>query len=285
MERVILDCDNTLGLPLKEIDDGLALLYLLGCDDIELLGVTTTFGNGTAEQATGQTRWLLDEIGRSEIPVLQGEAARHRPPTEAAEFLAAVAAEHPGQITVLATGPLGNLHAAAKLDPAFFHNVKRIACMGGMRQPLRLGWRSLPELNLSANPEAAASVLAAPCPVTLMSAEICLQAAFNWRDLRHIRGWRPVFRRTVRRWLLAFGAYTGELRFYLWDLVPAVFITHPELFSGEQVQLDLHAAKLEQGALAPAGGDAGAAVTLPSTITDAGRFRSVLFDTWARVAG
>ena len=60
--------------------------------------------------------------------------------------------------------------------------------MGGVRQPLRLGWRLLPELNLSANPEAAASVLAAPCPVTLMSAEICLQAAFSWRDLILIGG-------------------------------------------------------------------------------------------------
>ena len=47
--RVIYDCDNTMGKPLSEIDDGLTLLYLLGREDLELVGVTTTFGNGALE--------------------------------------------------------------------------------------------------------------------------------------------------------------------------------------------------------------------------------------------
>ena len=68
MKRVIYDCDNTMGLPLKEVDDGLTLLYLLGRPDIELLGVTTTFGNGTAGQAYAQTQKLLQQAGRAEIP-------------------------------------------------------------------------------------------------------------------------------------------------------------------------------------------------------------------------
>ena len=45
-ERVIFDCDNTMGQPYREVDDGLTLLYLLGRSDVELLGITTTFGNG-----------------------------------------------------------------------------------------------------------------------------------------------------------------------------------------------------------------------------------------------
>ena len=40
-QRVILDCDNTMGQPYKEVDDGLTLLYLLGRPDIDLLGITT----------------------------------------------------------------------------------------------------------------------------------------------------------------------------------------------------------------------------------------------------
>lgn len=43
MKKVIFVCDNTMGLYGKDVDDGLALLYLLGRDDIKLIGITTTF--------------------------------------------------------------------------------------------------------------------------------------------------------------------------------------------------------------------------------------------------
>lgn len=284
MARVILDCDNTLGPFGKEIDDGLALLYLLGREEVELLGVTATFGNGTLEEVVTQTRWLLGELGREDIPLVPGEAARGEPPTPAAEFLASTVAQHPGEVTVLATGPLGNLRAAAGLDPAFFHNARQVVCMGGIREPLRIGLRTLPELNFSANPEASAAVLGAPCPVTVMSAQVCLQAAFGWRDLRRVRGWRPAFRRAVRRWLIAFGLYCGVPRFYLWDLLPAVYVTHPGLFSEEQVTLDASAGPLRAGRLAEAAGG-GAHVRLPARITDIDRFRALLFETWAATAG
>ncbi|TFG49619.1 MAG: nucleoside hydrolase, partial [Anaerolineales bacterium] len=55
MEKVIFDCDNTMGLKTKEVDDGLTLYYLLGRPDIDLLGITTTFGNGTIDQVYQQT--------------------------------------------------------------------------------------------------------------------------------------------------------------------------------------------------------------------------------------
>jgi len=49
-QKIIFDCDNTLGIPLKEVDDGLTLLYLLGVPELDLLGITTTFGNGRIDQ-------------------------------------------------------------------------------------------------------------------------------------------------------------------------------------------------------------------------------------------
>lgn len=284
MEPLILDCDNTLGILAREIDDGLALLYLLGRGDVDLLGLTTTFGNGTVDEVYTQTRWLLDEAGHGDIPLLRGEAARGAPPTEAAEFLAATAAARPGEVTVLATGPLGNLHAAAQLDPAFFHNVRRVICMGGTLRPLKIGWRTIAELNLSANPEASAAVLSAPCPVALMSAQLCLQAPFRWRDLPHTAAWKPALRRAVRNWLLAFGLYCGVPRFYLWDLVPAVYVTDPALFSHEEAALDTRLSVLAEGRVQPPGRGVRARVMLPATIIDVERFRALLFDAWATSA-
>jgi purine nucleosidase len=285
-ERVIFDCDNTMGLPFKEIDDGLTLLYLLGRPDVEILGVTTTFGNGTIDEVYPQTERLLRDVGHPDIPVYEGEGQRGQPPTEAARFLAETASRHPGEVTLLATGPLGNLRAAAELDPAFFHHVKQIACMGGYIQPLRIGWRDVSELNLSKDPEAASAVLNARCPVTLMNAQACLQAAFGLCDLLRIRHWGRYTRRTVRNWLLTCAIYCGVPLFYLWDLLPAIHISHPELFDPNPVQVHSTVADLETGTLVFSAGEdkeEGACINMPTHILDLEQFRAILFKAWRRV--
>jgi inosine-uridine nucleoside N-ribohydrolase len=293
-EQIIYDCDNTMGLPRREIDDGLVLLYLLGRPDIELLGVTTTFGNGPIDEVYPQTVQLLRQAGRGEVPVYEGEGERGQAPTEAARFLAETAAGSPGEVTLLATGPLGNIHAASRVDAGFCHNLKRIVCMGGYLGPLRIGWRDLPELNLSANPEAAHSTLHAACPITLMNAQVCLQAPFGWPDLWRARFWDREMRRVVRRWLILCGTFWGVPVFYLWDLLPAVYVSHPELFDKNPVQVRSSVDDLETGRLVVADGRQGrahsatpserACVNMPARILDVARFRAILFAAWQRQA-
>jgi purine nucleosidase len=280
MMRVIYDCDNTLGLPFREVDDGLTLLYLLGRPDIELVGVTTTFGNGTAEQATTQTKKLLRQAGRGEIPVFQGADRRYAGPTEAASFLAETAAAHPGEISLVATGPLGNLRGAAEVDPGTFANLKQIACMGGYLAPLRIGRKEVAELNLSADPEASYQVLNAACPVTLMNAQTCLQAALNRRDIARLTHWPRKTRRALSQWLWAFGLVCGVQEFYLWDLLPAVYLSYPELFTGEKVDVISTIKDLETGRLVFSESSAIKPICMPSRITDIDAFRTVLFEAW-----
>lgn len=281
MKQVIYDCDNTMGLPFKEIDDGLTLLYLLGRPDIHLMGVTTTFGNGSTDQAFAQTKELLRRVNRTDIPVFKGQPERGNLPNAAADFLARMTAERPGQISVLATGPLTNLFSAKRLNAGFFDHAAEIVCMGGYLSPLRIGWRNLAELNLSADAEAAHAVLNASCPVTLMSAQLCLQAWFGWGDLPKIRSLDPWIQETVRRWLLAFGLYCGVGRFYLWDLVPAVYLSYPELFSGEQAQVtstedDLAAGMIHMGDVKGLPHP----ISLPTKILDPDPFKSTVFASW-----
>ena len=281
MKRVIFDCDNTMGLRFKEIDDGLTLMYLLGRPDIELVGVTTTFGNGSIDAVYPQTVKLLRDLGADHIPVLRGEARRGDGLTDAARFLAETAVSHPNELSILATGPLGNLHAAAKLDPGFFANVKEIACMGGYLEPIRIGWRNVGELNLSANPEASFAVLNAPCPVTLMSAQICLQAPFGWREMRRTKGWPSALRRTVRNWLLAFGIHYGVSEFYLWDLLPAVYLSlADEVFASNMVDITSTIQDLETGTLKYNSQLTQANVNLPTAILDPDAFYDILFAAW-----
>lgn len=286
MHSVIFDCDNTFGAPRSEIDDGLTLLYLLGRPDIELLGVTTTFGNGSIDKVYAATTTQRHSLSRDDIPIFKGAGTRGQAPTEAARFLAETAAAHPGQITVLATGPVGNLRAAAELDPNFYGNLRQIVMMGGYTHDLHLGWRNLRELNLSADPEAAFDVLNAPhnhgCRVTLMNAHICLQADFGWQDLRRTTFWDRATRRIVRNWLLLFGLYCGITKFYLWDLLPAVYISHPERFDANPITITATVTDLESGMLKPVDAPEGNAVNMPTRILDPERFKGILFKAWKR---
>lgn len=231
--KVIFDCDNTLGLPLKEVDDGLTLLYLLGIPEIELEGVTTTFGNGTIEQVFTQTKTWVKRSGLS-LPILRGEGSpQDSPDTSAAQFLKEQVNRYPHEITILATGPLGNLHAAAKLDHHFYEKVKRILIMGGYLRSVKLGYRDLKELNLSANPPASYDILTSTCPITIFPAQVCLDAPYRLADIWGSSIWSVRFKLILTQWLFAFGLYTGEMVFYLWDLLPAVYLTAPECFTVE----------------------------------------------------
>jgi len=282
--KLIYDCDNTMGLRFREVDDGLTILYLLGRADIELVGVTTTFGNGTIDEVCTQTRELLDARAGGRVPMLRGAGAAGEHDTEAAAFLAETVAAAPGEIIVLATGPLGNLAGAAARSPGFLGQVRQIACMGGVLRPLRIGWRTVAELNFSCDPEAAAAVLRAPCPVTLMNAHVCLQAPFGWRELWRASCWDRGTRRVVRNWLFAFGLACGVPVFYLWDLLPAVYLSHPELFEEAPVTLRASVDDLRSGTLVPKP-DGAARVNMPPRLLDRGRLMELLFDAWSAPIG
>jgi len=283
MERIIFDCDNTMGLKFKEIDDGLALLYLLGRPDVEILGITTTFGNGTIDDVYSQTQSLIAQLDRADIPVHKGEGQRGQESTEAAEFLVETIAAFPNEISLLATGPLGNLHAASNIFSDFFSNLKQIVCMGGYISQLRIGWREIAELNLSADPEASYVVLNAPCPVTLMNAQTCLQAAFTWSDLSKLNFWSKKTRRIVQNWLLTFGIYCGVPQFYLWDLLPAVYLSYPDIFDTNRVRITSTLKDLESGTLLIDSGKDLPQVNMPSTIKDPCRFKELLFEAWKSI--
>jgi purine nucleosidase len=282
-QRVICDCDNTMGLPGKPVDDGQTLLYLLGRPDIELMGVTTSFGNGTIDEVYTATVHLLGNWGRPNIPLFKGEGARGQPPTEAAHFLAETAAAYPGQITLLAIGPVGNLRAAAELDPDFYRNLKQITCMGGYLHSLPVpGWDDVPEVNLSADPEAALSALNAACPFTLMNAHVCLQAPFGLTELTPVEAFDPPAYQILHDYLLAIQARHLAPRDYLWDLLPAVYISYPELFDQNQVWVRSGVTDLETGTLVIGQEGLGAPINMPTRILDVNRFYTILYEAWSK---
>lgn len=87
MKKIIFDCDNTFGVKDCDVDDGLALMYLLGSREAQLLGITSTYGNSSLDVVQAVNLRMLEELGRRDIPVKRGGEKRGCYQSEAALFL------------------------------------------------------------------------------------------------------------------------------------------------------------------------------------------------------
>jgi purine nucleosidase len=140
-EKVIIDTD--IG---DDIDDAFALALAVRSPELEILGITTGFGD-TETRAKIADR-LLGEVGRADIPVAAGVPTANKNPISqrrygegghfakashpaAVDFLLDQIRRHPGEITLIAIGPLMNLGGAIDKDAATFGKLKRVVLMGG----------------------------------------------------------------------------------------------------------------------------------------------------------
>lgn len=288
MKKIIYDCDNTMGLKSRDIDDGLTILYLLGREDIDLLGITTTFGNDTIDVVYDATRNLLNEIDHGKIPLLKGDKPENRK-SEAAEFLASVVDKHTNSVTILATGALTNLYGAYLLDRDFFNKVKEIIVMGGITEPLFIKGKKVDELNFSCDPEATYHVLNSPAPTTVITGNLCLNALFGEDEIRwleeniNIPAYKYIYKH-ILPWLDFMEKHLNLRGFYNWDVLAGVYSTSPDLYKDQQYQVISSAEHLETGFLhISTEKDSGYILNIPDALLDIRRFNDVVFEAWKNV--
>lgn len=280
-KRVIVDCDNTYGVPSLPIDDGQTLTYLAGRPDIEIAGVTCTYGNGDVEEVFAATKWLAKALGLENVPVLRGASSPGDWDTEASAWLAKTVNDFPGRFELLAIGTMTNLLGAKRRDDDFFRKISSVSAMGGYLYPLPVrGWNKIGEINLSRDPIATEALLRAECPVTLMSAQICLQAPFGIDELAPIAKTDKAAYFYMLSYLMGMIRRHDGAQEYLWDLLPAVYISHPELFHEKKVKVSLDTSLLSKGFIIPDGG--GPLVNLPDYVTDIDAFYAILYEAWAK---
>jgi len=288
--KIIYDSDNTMGLPEHDVDDGLALLYLLGREDIELAGITTTFGNDTTDVVYSNTKRMLQEIGHEDIEILMGGAKDDRN-SPSAEFLVSQVNDNIGELTILAVGAPANLYGAYEMDNEFFDKVKEVVIMGGLTEPMIIGGQELSlELNFSSDPEAAYNVLNSTAPITVITGNLCLNAFFGGRQFKRLEQKQadiPIYSYILTNiypfrdfWKKIF----GEDGFYLWDVVAAVYVTHPELFNDDFQKIISTVEDMQSGNL-KIGSDNffDCNTNIPSSIVRLDQFEDAVFQAWANV--
>ncbi len=253
---VILDCDLTMGCPLRDVNDGLALLYLLGEPRVNLLCVTTTYCNGPVEMSTRATRRLLDSLGYDDVATLPGAAGPDEEPemNQAARHLRDIVSTRPGEIALIATGSMTNLKHAFALDPGFFKKLRGLYLLGGLTEPLVWNGHRLTELNFSLDPEAAYLAIHADCPVTITAGHASLTAIFRTPQFAALQALSdPVSQLIVRKtrfWFALMRLWFRDGGFAMWDPIAALALVHPELLETEQVYVTSTPGELHTGRLA-----------------------------------
>lgn len=209
MERVLLDTDLGMGEPGTEIDDGFALALAVADPGIALELVSTVNGNTDVDTATRLTLGLLDRLG-TDVPVARGATApllrtHPRSPADAetvlppgvdaggrevshaARDLVERVLAAPGELTVVAIGPLTNLALALALEPRMATAVKEVVAMGGVYLE-QTNLAAMPgEFNFWVDPEAASMVLASGVPLRLVGLDVTRRVRLGEQDTTRLR--------------------------------------------------------------------------------------------------
>lgn len=208
MQRIILDTDLAMGAPGSDIDDGFALSLSIAEPELTLDAVTAVNGNADIDTATLLSLELLNRLGQPDVPVYRGAAAplsrpdRGRPPRPeiaerygfrnpspgyAAVELARRVIDAPGEITVVAIGPLTNLAAALAIDARFATSVKEIVIMGGVFLG-QTGEGGMPgEFNFWIDPEAAEAVMHSGAPLRFVGLDVTRKVRLTRAQAEHLR--------------------------------------------------------------------------------------------------
>jgi purine nucleosidase len=197
MRRILLDTDLAMGAPGSDIDDGFALALALADPELSVDLVTTVGGNTDVDTATRLSLDLLERLGHSDVPVVRGSAGPPQRrssddggparvpgslPGHAATALVERIMAEPGELTVVAIGPLTNIALALALEPRMAAHVREIVVMGGVFLE-HTNLASMPgEFNTWSDPAATAAVLASGARLRFVGLDVTRKVRLTRAD-------------------------------------------------------------------------------------------------------
>lgn len=231
---VVVDTDLAFGLPGAKVDDGFALALALASPELDVLLVSTVAGNVEVADVTLRTTALLERLGRADVPVMVGGGPDGG---AAAREIATLALARPGQVTVLALGPVTSLAAALGADPDVATGLRGFVAMGGR---FRGAPEDVPEFNVRTDPWAARAVVESGLRGRYVGLDVTSRMALTPADLtrlatdggatgRYLAGQARARLRTL--------APAGATACPMHDPLAVVALTHPHLVQWQAAEV------------------------------------------------
>jgi inosine-uridine nucleoside N-ribohydrolase len=267
-QKVIIDTD----FALPPQDDALAVILALKSEELEVLGLTTVAGNYSREQATADLLRLLEIMDQRDLPVHEGANLPlvHRPSEfafnnwgewysdepprtppggfasikaaaeNAVDFLIRSVNDQPGEIALIAIGPLTNIAMAVSKDAAFSSNVSKLYIMGGSIAALPNGAGNITpnaEFNFWVDPEAAYVVLRSGIPVELSPLNVSRKTGFTREHLAQIASLDTPVTRLLTQTME--GTFRADGVRLMYDQVTVASVIDPSLVRRTQLFVDV----------------------------------------------
>ena len=274
--KVIYDTD-------PGVDDAIALYFALAHPHIELLGMTTTFGNVSVDQAATNALYLTSLTGHN-VPVTRGVRVpwvkRGEPPPDfihgadglgnlpsrqpctrtidprsSAQFIVDTARAQPGEVPLVAVGPLGNLSLALQLEPELPKLVREVIVMGGtVVEPGNVS--PVAEANIWNDPHAADRVFGAGWKLTMVGLDVTHQVVTELPLFERIAQHHQHIATDTLLHAVAFYCtfYSGLHKHmsatpgcYAHDLLAFIYLVRPDLFQTESGAIRVATEGIAQG--------------------------------------
>ncbi|MET7465692.1 nucleoside hydrolase [Nonomuraea sp. NPDC005501] len=249
MTKLLIDCD-------PGIDDALALALVAGSPSLELAGVTTVGGNVDLALTTANALALREFLDLGEVPVVPGSpgallrnviraeqvhgssglgnavlpaATRPAGDGHAVDFIVETLRAAPGEITLVAIGPLTNVALAVRKEPRVVEWARDFVIMGGSYT--RGNTNPAAEFNILADPEAAAIVFDAGWTVTMLGLDVTLTALVTTDVLDRLRPLGRLAEQLVVPAATAYGMVTADGGPAIHDACAIAYVLDPSLFT------------------------------------------------------
>ncbi|MCL4208008.1 nucleoside hydrolase [Patescibacteria group bacterium] len=254
-EKIIIDTD-------PGHDDALALLLTIKSKKFDVLAVTTVAGNAQIEKVTQNAQAIVN-LTEEKIPIFSGQPTplkrklitavvhgesgldgfdtnqtKFALTNNAAKKIIELVEKFPGQITILALGPLTNLALALQNQPSIAKKIKRLVIMGGAID-VAGNKNRVSEFNFFVDPEAASIVMQSQIPKTLVPLDACNQVVMQVDDFKKISNQKlnKILLPMMEHFFAGLIKDEGTTGILVYDALAAFFLINPDSFVTEKMDI------------------------------------------------